>query len=569
MKWCWTASPGSQTSAILLLGEPVGTGTDDPRLAVPDADADDPVGTDDDDDGRRLPGFRAAHQLGVSGRENVGPSPEVVGVKRKLSDPGSDGIDDWGTGHLATGDTPSAIGDDDEGVIVLEHLGSVFGTRSGGDLCHRKLETNVHRVGDNTACHLLLPWYAGGMAPAARSRHAYLWRSRVFLATIATAWMMAACGGGAAGSAAGGGGGAGFVSLGVDGAWQSMGGTKIPQTFRLDVDMSGKFPRAWLWGANGLVSDGPAGVDPSRPLTPPSVNKTPDGPFVIPSWAFGLDAAGRPASPARGFIEAFPCQDNNSTRSMFDGVVGADVTPPEIWFFDTSWPFLPWDSIDVVASEGLDPKAFSDAVAVAGAASNWQVLPDESMGAPFTSRVSLHAVDWSSLGGTTATVTVAPGLRDPAGNVSVGASRTISFFDLGPPVATVPFSGPQLHGFFAGDATECAPLKTCLVGPKWAFVAASLLTSGASKLHVRYRASGMFNGPSPGSWMEVTLAVPGATPLVSRVVLTDAQAEWTDAYYDLPGGDTVGLGLVFGQDHEHALSCASPFTAELQEVSVE
>jgi len=107
------------------------------------------VGTDDHDDGGRLPGLLAPGQFPIGSREKVGPRSNVIGVERELCEPGSHGIDDGVTRHPPTGETPSAIGDDhDEGGIVLHDLRSVFGARSGRHRCHCRHEPDVHRGGE-------------------------------------------------------------------------------------------------------------------------------------------------------------------------------------------------------------------------------------------------------------------------------------------------------------------------------------------------------------------------------------------------------------------------------------
>ncbi len=225
------------------------------------------------------------------------------------------------------------------------------------------------------------------------------------------------------------------------------------------------------------------------------------------------------------------------------GTIGPDITAPSLSVSPTSQlpqdggaSMLPWEAVEVRASEPVDAAAFTSSVSTSAALS-WSPLGFEF--GDWTGQYQLLGVPTGLLPAGPLTVEVGAA-RDGSGNQGAAKSASIDVLDLGTAKSahtlgassTLPFWGKA--AFFDAGA-ECAGQGCAMLGPelveygssaggKPAGFAGLLDATGATEVVVKYRVRvGAGDGPLPtaGETIAGRLNIPGQAELFISVKMEE------------------------------------------------
>lgn len=377
--------------------------------------------------------------------------------------------------------------------------------------------------------------------------------------------------GGAGGSTAGMGGG---PSVGPVGSYHINGSGNWPEgtAFRLDVAAGGAGGYvAWLWGQTGLTASGDAMYDPSAKLGVQGL--TVSGPFLLGHYGFAIAPNGQVSGMVSGaMLGPGSCKQNGGQPIVFSGTSGPDTTPPKVSARSLgalTGVTLPWDRIEVLASEGVDAAAFVAATAVTLGGQALVVSPDVvTQGQTATLRV---ATVWPDLIGKSLGVTVAGGLKDPSGNASLPAAidLPVASLALAKVQSTLDTAGPH-PGFVA--KTACGSEASCLSGPWGAKLAVLLDSAGATTLRVRYRVPSFLAAPIGSSKGHLVATVADATGKQTTVDVAtfSTSGDWNDALVPLAAGSALtGVVIEATTDPVTLGQCQPTYAVELARIAAE
>jgi hypothetical protein len=288
--------------------------------------------------------------------------------------------------------------------------------------------------------------------------------------------------------------------------------------------------------------------------------------FVVAVDASGVPSGGVQASGGHY------TQSPKSTGTVFisgQGTLEAHTRAPSVRFADPTHDegSLPWEPIEVVASEPLDPAAFLAALSLtagsppAATGDAFTALLDPSGNALGLRRAQTTLGDWSNLVSSLA-VNLAP-VADSSGNVSAAWSMSPPFIDLGAPSSSFDFSTP-MGGTFGGakwvDATTeplcdtdgCVETSLFTNGYDAPTGVAGRLAQPLTKVFVRYRLIDPYSATVSDLRLELTTeagatdteTLPGTTP---TPVAGGWATDWIETTIALPasmsGANEIGFAI--------------------------
>jgi len=283
--------------------------------------------------------------------------------------------------------------------------------------------------------------------------------------------------------------------------------------------------------------------------------------------AVGTDGKWSGAFTAEGQEMVFQGDAGYQSDATATGTVGADARAPELRasaITSAATVVLPWDELEVDASEPLDGAAFGSAISLVPGSVHWLTPTTNVDWVGPTSIVGYRTI-WDDFSGN-ASLGVAPGLRDPSGNASAGVSTPIAYLDV--PLAPE-FSGstaPAMWGAatIASSPDSCGTAATCFeIGPldgpcnaEPGGIAGRLPATGTTlSITYRIRVASQYGAPQWPAGLGVSFATPGvAAQLASGSAYPafnatgdatyDYASDWTTAQIAVGPASEVGFSVV-------------------------
>ena len=298
-----------------------------------------------------------------------------------------------------------------------------------------------------------------------------------------------------------------------------------------------------------------------------SVNFTTSDELDTIHLAVGSDGKWTGAFTAEGQEMVFEGDAGYQSDATATGTVAADARAPELRasaVASAPTVVLPWDELEVDASEPLDGAAFGGAISLVPGSVHWLTPTTNVDWVGPTSIVGYRTI-WDDFSGN-ASLGVAAGLLDPSGNASAGVSTPIAYLDV--PLAT-DFSGstaPAMWGAatIASSPESCGTASTCFeIGPldgpcnaEPGGIAGRLPATGTTlAITYRIRVASQYEAPQWPAGLGVSFATPGVAAQLSSSSAYPAfnatgdatynyASDWTTAHIAVGPASEVGFSLV-------------------------